>query len=468
MHPLSRPSRREILCRIGGGFGAVALSSVFAEAGLLASPPASGTVNPLAPKPPHFPARAKRLIFLFMNGGPSHVDTFDPKPLLTRYHGQQLPPAFRPQRGNTANRPAMASPFVFKRHGQSGIEVSHIFPEVAKCIDDICILRGLHTDNPNHEPGLLMMNSGNMQPIRPSLGSWLTYALGSENQNLPGFVVLCPGRPVVGPQLWSNSFLPGIYQGTHINNRTIDPRTIIRDVENRYLSAAAQRTQLDVLQEMNRIHLEDRGHDEQLEGRIASLEMAFRMQGEAQEAFNLDRETALTRRAYGDGPFAHACLLARRLTERGVRVVQIYYGDAQPWDDHENIKKHADHARQSDQPIAALLRDLKARGMLNDTLVLWGGEFGRTPTSEKTRGRDHHSTGFTMWMAGGGVKGGMVYGATDEFGVNAIENRMHVHDLHATLLHLMGLDHERLTYRYSGRDFRLTDVHGQVHQAIFA
>jgi Protein of unknown function (DUF1501) len=467
MNRIPRLSRREVLCRIGGGFGAVALSSVFAEAGLL-SPPAAPATNPLAPKLPHFTARAKRLIFLFMNGGPSHVDTFDPKPALERYRGEPLPASFRPQRANNANRPVMASPFSFQRYGQSGIEVSELFPEVGSCIDDVCVLRSVHTDNPNHEPGLLMMNSGNMQPIRPSLGSWLTYALGSENQNLPGFVVLCPGRPVVGPQLWSNSFLPGIYQGTHINNRTIDPRTIIRDVENRYLSPAAQRTQLDVLQEMNRIHLEDRGRDEQLEGRIASLEMAYRMQGEAQEAFDLGRESAAVRRSYGDGPFAHACLLARRLAERGVRVVQVYYGNDQPWDDHENIKNHYNHAQKSDRPIAALLRDLKSRGLLDETLVLWGGEFGRTPTSEKTRGRDHHSTGFSMWLAGGGVRGGMVYGATDEFGMHAIQNRMHVHDLHATLLHLMGLDHERLTYRYSGRDFRLTDVHGEVHRGIIA
>src|SRR5262249_8092435 len=242
-------TRREVLCRIGGGFGAVGLSSVFAQAGMLSPLTKNTAVNPLAPKAPHFPARAKRLIFLFMNGGPSHIDTFDPKPALARYHGQPLPEAFRPQRGNQANRPGMASPFVFKRHGQSGIDVSHLFPEVAKRIDDICVIRSMYTDNPNHEPGLLMMNSGNMPPIRPRLRSWLSYALGSENQNLPGFVVLCPGRPVVGPQLWSNSFLPGIYQGTHINNRTIDPRTIIRDVENRYLTPSAQRNQLNLLQE---------------------------------------------------------------------------------------------------------------------------------------------------------------------------------------------------------------------------
>jgi hypothetical protein len=456
-------SRREVLFRIGGGFGAIALSSVFAEADFRHT---GATTNPLAPKNPHFPARAKRLIFLFMNGGPSHVDTFDPKPTLDRYNGQPVPESLRGNRGS--NRNLMASPFSFRRYGQSGIEVSELYPEVGNCIDDICVLRSCWTDNPNHEPGLLMMNSGNMQPIRPSMGSWLTYALGSDNQNLPGFVVLCPGRPVVGPQLWSNSFLPGIYQGTHINNRTIDPRTIIRDVNNRYLSNAAQREQLDLLQEMNRMHLEERGQDEQLEGRIASLEMAFRMQGEAQEAFDLGRESTATRQLYGDGQFANACLLARRLTERGVRVVQIYYGDGQPWDDHADINNHRNHARQSDKPIAALLRDLKARGMLEDTLVIWGGEFGRTPTSEGQRGRDHHSTGFTMWLAGGGVKGGYVHGATDDFGMHATRNRMHVHHLHATILHLMGLDHERLTYRYSGRDFRLTDVAGVVHREILA
>jgi hypothetical protein len=462
---MNRLTRREVLCRIGGGIGTVGLSTVFADAGLLAS---AQTTNPLAPRAPHFPAKAKRLIFLFMNGGPSHVDTFDPKPTLAARAGEPVPASvFGPTaRGN--NRPLMPSPFRFRQHGQSGIEVSELFPEVGKCIDDICVLRSVYTDNPNHEPGLLMMNSGNMQPIRPSMGSWLTYALGSENQNLPGFIVLCPGRPVVGPQLWSNSFLPGVFQGTHINNQTIDPRTIIRDVNNRYLSPAAQRTQLDLLQEMNHLHLEQRGQDEQLEGRIASLEMAYRMQGEAQEAFDLSRETGSTRWRYGAGPFAHACLLARRLAERNVRIIQIYYGNNQPWDDHADINNHRNHARMSDKPIAALLADLKSRGMLDETLVLWGGEFGRTPTSEGRGGRDHHSTGFSMWLAGGGVRGGMVYGATDEFGIHAVENRMHVHDLHATILHLMGLDHERLTYRYSGRDFRLTDVHGVVHRGIFA
>jgi Protein of unknown function (DUF1501) len=457
-------SRREVLFKIGGGFGALGLASLFADAGVI-TPAAKNT---LAPKSPHFPPRARHVIFLFMNGGPSHVDTFDPKPALDKHQGEPLPESMLKLTGRKNNGKLLASPFKARRYGQSGIEATDLYPEVGGCIDDVCVLRSMYTDNPNHEPGLLMMNSGNMQPIRPSMGSWLTYALGSENQNLPGFVVLCPGKPVVGPQLWSNSFLPGIYQGTHINNREVNPRTIIRDVANRYLPPGEQRRQLDLLQQMNHLHLERRDEDEQLEARIASLELAFRMQGEAQEAFDLGRESAATRRLYGDGEFANACLLARRLVERGVRVVQIYYGNGQPWDDHKDITNHRDHARKSDRPIAALLRDLKACGLLGETLVIWGGEFGRTPTAQDAKGRDHHSLGFSMWLAGGGVKGGYVHGATDEFGFQAVENRMHVHDLHATVLHLMGLDHEKLTYRYSGRDFRLTDVHGRVAKEILA
>ncbi len=469
-------SRRELLRRIGGGFGALGVASVFADAGWLgrASAQAAATAlrgpdlaHPLAARPPHFAARAQRVIFLFMNGGPSHVDTFDPKPLLTRYQGQN-PPATMVKTGRKGAGGLMPSPFKIQRWGQSGIEITELYPEVGRSIDDICVIRSMHTDNPNHEPSLLMMNSGNMQPIRPSMGSWLTYALGTENQNLPGFVVLCPGKPVVGPQLWSNSFLPGVYQGTHINNKEVQPSRIIRHVRNEHLPAAAQRRQLDLLQQLNRDHLAERGRDEELEGRIASLEMAFRMQFEAQEAFDIGRESAATRGLYGEGPFADACLIARRLAERGVRVIQVYYGDGQPWDDHKDITNHRDHAAKSDRPIAGLLRDLKSRGLLDETLVVWGGEFGRTPTSEGAKGRDHHSLGFTMWLAGGGVKGGFVYGATDEFGFQAVENRMHVHDLHATILHLMGLDHEKLTYHYSGRDFRLTDVHGQVAHAILA
>jgi Protein of unknown function (DUF1501) len=459
-------SRRQVLCRIGGGFGALGLAQVLADAGLLAASAAASS-NPLSPRPPHFPARARRVIFLFMNGGPSHVDTFDPKPALARHAGQN-PPATMLPTGRKAKGGLMPSPFKSRPFGKSGISITELYPEVGGCIDDICILRSMCTDNPNHEPALLMMNSGNMQPIRPSMGSWLTYALGSDNQSLPGFVVLCPGLPVVGPQLWSNSFLPGIYQGTHINNSAIDPGRIIRDVRNPYLSAGAQRQQLDLLQDLNQQHRSRHPHDDQLDARIASLEMAYRMQSEAPEAFDLGRESLATRKLYGEGEFANACLIARRLAERGVRIIQVYYGNDQPWDDHQDIHRHRDHAQKSDRPIAALLKDLKSRGLLKDTLVIWGGEFGRTPTSEGAKGRDHHSLGFSMWLAGGGVKGGYVHGATDEFGFRAIDNRMHVHDLHATILYLMGLDHERLTYRYSGRDFRLTDVHGTVVRDILA
>ena len=468
-----------MLCCIGGGFGALALNSVLSSEALAAPPapaapvgtaaaPSAGRVSgyTLMPRAPHFPARAKRVIFLFMNGGPSHVDTFDPKPSLAKYAGQS-PDAVKVN-GKTNPGKLMASPFKTARYGKSGIEVSELYPEVGACMDDICVLRSLWTDNPNHEPALLMMNSGNMQPIRPSLGSWITYGLGTANQNLPGFVALCPGKPVVGPQLWSSSFLPGVYQGTHINNRETDPKKILRNVENRYLSQSDQREQLDLMQQMNRLHLEQHAHDPQLDARITNLELAFRMQFEAQDAFDIGKESAATRQMYGEGEFANACLMARRLAERGVRITQIYYGDGQPWDDHSDIENHRNHARKSDKPIAALLKDLKQRGMLDDTLVIWGGEFGRTPTSQGAKGRDHHSLGFSMWMAGGGVKGGLAYGATDEFGYNAVENRMHIHDLHATILHLMGLDHTRLTYRYSGRDFRLTDVKGEIAKGILA
>src|SRR5438270_628811 len=453
---------------MGGGFGAVGLASVLAQEGARAATTAAGEppANPLAPRRPHFAPRAKRVIFLFMNGGPSHVDTFDPKPMLATHSGEAPPGSIA--KGRKAGGKLMPSNFKFARYGHAGIDISELYPKVAERADDICVVRSMYTDVPNHEPALLMMNSGVIQPTRPSLGSWLTYGLGSENQDLPGFVVLCPGKPVVGPQLWSNSFLPGIYQGTHINNKAVDPKSIIAHVANQSLGKDAQRGQLDLLQRMNEQHLESRYGDPQLEGRIQSLEMAFRMQFEAREAFDLTRETPATRALYGEGKFADACLIARRLAERGVRITQIYYGDGQPWDDHTDIMNHRNHAKKSDKPIAALLKDLKSRGMLEDTLVIWGGEFGRTPTSQGAKGRDHHSTGFSMWLAGGGVKGGMVYGATDDIGMIATENRAHVHDLHATILHLMGLDHEKLTFRYSGRDFRLTDVHGKVVKEILA
>ncbi len=462
-------SRRDMLRRVGTGLGTLGLATVLADAGRLAAAPAASgpALNPLGPRPGHFPARAKRVIHLFMNGGPSQVDTFDPKPSLTKYDGQRPPHSDLKTERRTGG--LMKSPFRFSKHGESGLEISDVYPHLAECADDLCVIRSMHTNIPNHEPSLLMMNSGETQPTRPSMGSWLLYGLGTENQNLPGFVVLCPGKPVVGPQLWSNSFLPGIYQGTHINNSDLNPKRVIEHIDNVYQGRKSQREQMDLLKRLNERHLAQRGGtDNPLEARIASLEMAFRMQTEAQEVFDLGKESATTRALYGQGPFANACLTARRLVERGVRMVQVYTGAGQPWDDHDDIAKHADKARETDQPVAALLKDLKARGLLEDTLVLWGGEFGRTPVSEGSKGRDHNNHGFSVWLAGGGVKGGMAYGATDEFGFAAVENKVHVHDLHATILHLMGIDHERLTYHYSGRDFRLTDVHGNVVTDIIA
>jgi hypothetical protein len=471
MHSAWPLSRRQWLAQMGVGFGTLGLAGVLSEAGLLGGPAAqaataSGAANPLAPKLPHFAPRAKQVIFLFMNGGPSHVDTFDPKPALEKYAGQQ--PAELLKDYQRAVGKLFPSPFKFKKYGRNGVDVSELYPHIAGVIDDICVIRSMHTEIPNHEPGLLMMNSGHTQPTRPCLGSWLTYGLGTENQNLPGFVVLCPGKPTVGPQLWGNSFLPGIFQGCHINNSKLDPQSVIQDARNTYLPPKAQRRQLDLVQELNREHLERREQDGQLEARIESLEMAFRLQFAAQEVFDLSRETAATRADYGSGQFADACLVARRLVERGVRMVQLYYGGGQPWDDHGDIMNHAKHASQSDRPIAALIKDLKQRGLLEETLIVWSGEFGRTPWSQGAKGRDHHSRGFTAWLAGGGVKGGLAYGATDEFGNHAAENKVHVHDLHATILHLLGIDHERLTYRYSGRDFRLTDVHGHVVTDVLA
>lgn len=456
-------SRRHMLQRLGTGVGALGLAGL-----LQAETPVSGSAGgPLAPKLPMFAPRAKRIIHLFMNGGPSQVDTFDPKPALEKYNGQRPEAADLKTERKTGG--LLKSPFKFAKHGQSGLEISEIFPHLAECADDLCVIRSMHTNIPNHEPSLLMMTSGETQPTRPSMGSWLLYGLGTENQNLPGFVVLCPGKPVVGPALWGNRFLPGIYQGAHINNSRMDPGRVIQDISNGGVSLTAQREQLDLLKQMNELHLDRRGGaDNALESRILSMEMAFRMQTEAQEVFDLSKETKATRDAYGNGEFADGCLASRRLLERGVRMVQLFYGNGQPWDDHGNIADHRGKAQAVDQPIAALIRDLQERGLFEETLILWGGEFGRTPVSEGSMGRDHNNHGFSVWLAGGGVKGGMAYGATDEFGFAAAENRMHVHDLHATILHLMGIDHEQLTFRYSGRDFRLTDVHGRVNHEILS
>ena len=463
-------TRRDAIARLGGGLGMIGLATALAEPtgaaeAISAAPAASG--SPLLPRAPHFPARAKRVIHLFMNGGPSQVDTFDPKPALEKYAGQEPPKELVNTMRRTKGK-LMPTPFKFEKHGQAGIEVSEIFPHVAKQIDDICVLRSMHTNLPNHEPSLLMMNSGETQPTRPSMGSWLSFGLGTDNQNLPGFVVLCPGKPVVGPQLWSNSFLPGIFQGVHINNSNLDPKKVISNISNSQITSSDQRQQLDLMRRLNGLHRDQRANDPQLEARIQALEMAFRMQTEAQEAFDISRESEATRKLYGDGEFANACLTARRLAERGVRMTQIYYGNGQPWDDHGDILNHRNHAQKSDQAIAALIVDLKSRGLLEETLIVWGGEFGRTPTGEGSKGRDHNNLGFSMWLAGGGVKAGYVHGATDEIGFSAVDKKIHVHDLHATILHLLGMDHTKLTYRYSGRDFRLTDVSGTVVQDLLA
>ncbi len=462
-------TRRESLQRMGTGLGMLGLAGLLAEEESW-SRAAQATANPLTPKPAHFAPRAKHVIHLFMNGGPSQVDTFDPKPALEKYNGQRPPAAdLKTERKTTG---LLKSPFKFKKYGASGIEVSELFPHVGTCIDDICVIRSMHTDIPNHEPSLLMMNSGVTQPTRPAMGSWLLYGLGSENQNLPGFIVLCPGKPVVGPQLWSNSFLPGVFQGTHINHsKSVDPKNVIRHINNTYLSRTSQRQQLDLLKRMNELHLARRGgRDNRLEARIQSLEMAFRMQTEAQQVFDLNQETKQTREAYGGGQFANGCLAARRLVESGVRMVQVYYGNGQPWDDHGNIKMHADKAKNVDQPIAALIKDLKQRGLLDDTLVFWKTEFGRMPSTQGSKGRDHNPFVFTNWLCGGGIKGGTTHGPSDQWGYKPLdrENSTQVYDVHATILHLLGIDHERLTVRHNGIDRRLTDVHGHLINEIIA
>jgi hypothetical protein len=456
-------SRRAAIGRLGGTLGAVGLGSLLAET-CEAAPAATSSK---AATRLHFAPRAKRVIHLFMNGGPFQGDFFDPKPGLAKYAGQR--PKEVDLRTERATAGLLPSPFKYSPRGQSGVPVSELLPQLGECVDDLCILRSLHSDNPNHGPALYMMNNGTITPKRPCMGSWFLYGLGTENANLPGYVVLCPGRPVRFAELWNSAFLPAEFQGTYINHSNLDPQEMIPFLKNPSVPRGAQRKQLDLMQALNREHLRERDSDDALESRIKSLESAFRMQTEAAEAFELKNETATTRAAYGTGHFADACLLARRLAERGVRFTQIYYGNGQPWDTHN---KHHDQVRNLaktiDQPIAALLNDLKQRGMLDETLVVWGGEFGRTPVSENGDGRDHNHYGFTMFLAGGGVRGGMTYGETDDFGFRAVQNKVHVHDLHATLLHLLGFDHEKLTYRYSGRDFRLTDVHGRVLKEILA
>jgi hypothetical protein len=469
-------SRRQMLRRFANGFGMLGLASLLGEnfvGNVLADAVASA--NPLAVKPPPYPARAKRVIFLFMSGGPSHVDTFDPKPRLATDNGKPLP-FDKPKLERTKTGNLLQSPWTFKKHGQAGIEVSELFPHLATCVDDMCVVRSMVADNINHNGACLQMNTGEQAFSRPCLGSWLLYGLGSENQDLPGFVVISPAQPAQGAPLWSSSFLPASYQGTLVS----DLNNPIANLTNARFSTKQQRDQLDVLKELNQLHAQKREEDSRLSARIAAFELAFRMQARAPEAFDVTNESPETKKLYGldEGmteTFGKQCLMARRLVERGVRMVQVYHtqtakrSSCQLWDQHGSLKVELpNNCAAVDKPIAGLLKDLKALGLLEDTLVVWGGEFGRTPTAEGTDGREHHPFGFTMWLAGGGIKGGLAYGATDEFGWHAVENKVHVHDLHATILHLMGINHEQLTYRYSGRDFRLTDVAGRIVTDILA
>lgn len=457
-------SRRELLATGGCGFGLLALAD------MLAAEEPDRAVQPYAVRAPHHAPRAKRVIFLYMPGGPSHVDLFDPKPRLLAEQGKPLP-FEKPKLERTKTGNLLPSPWKFSRHGEAGIEVSELFPGVASRIDDLCIIRSMYADNINHTGAALQMCTGEQAFSRPSMGSWLTYGLGTENQNLPGFVVVSPAAVFQGAQLWASSFLPSAYQGTLV-------RDLNHPIANLGDSAAdldRQRTKLDALRRLNEIHKQNRVVESQLDARIASFELAFRMQREAPEAFDISRESAATQQLYGtDQPttelFGKQCLLARRLVERGVRFVQLFDAPQNnAWDHHSGLKESLPKRCQAvDRPITALLTDLKSRGLLDDTLVLWGGEFGRTPTAEGDNGREHHPFGFTMWMAGGGIRGGMVHGATDDYGWHSVQDKVHVHDLHATILHLMGFDHERLTYRYGGRDYRLTDVHGHVVREILA
>ncbi len=448
-----RYSRRQALARMASGFGALASNQ------LLAGPAT------------HHSPKAKRIVYLVLNGGMSHVDTFDPKPMLTKYNGQPVPGGAPKTERSTGN--LFASPFKFSKHGQSGIEVSELFPNVGAQIDKFSVIRSMWTEVPNHEPSLFMFNTGAIQPGRPSLGSWLMYGLGTMNQNLPGFVVLCPGMPVVGSPLWSSAFLPPVFQGTFLKNTETDPTKLIRNIQ-AATPRETQRRQLDLLAKLNREHAEQRDADPQLEASIESMEVAFRMQTEAPEAFDIRKEKPETLARYGDSDMGRSCLLARRLLERGVRMVQVYYGNSQPWDNHEDILAMKRLCKNTDPAVASLVQDLSERGMLEDTLVVLGTEFGRTPavengsTTKLHYGRDHNSYGYSIAIAGGGIKGGTIHGATDDFGYKAAVNPVHPHDVNATLLHLLGLDHTKLTYRYSGRDFRLTDVHGEVIRPILA
>lgn len=465
-------NRRQALQASSLGFGGLALSSLLQQTAVSEVSPAT---NGLSVRLPHFSPRAKRIVFLFMKGGPSHVDTFDPKPSLDRYDGKpppfELPDVTFAKQGNL-----LKSPWRFSQHGQSGLPVSDLFPQVAKHIDDLCIIRSLHGSNPAHGGALLKIHTGSDQFVRPSMGAWITYGLGTENENLPAFITICPTLAHGGVNNWGSAFLPSYCQGTPIGNASLASKNAkIKHVSNSRISSSDQQKQLELMKKLNQQHLQIVGPNPELENRLQSFELAFRMQTSMPELQDLSKETEATHRLYGvDDPvtenFGRQCLMARRFLEAGVRFVQVTHSDSDvQWDQHGNLYQgHTKNASEVDKPIAGFLTDLKQRGLLKDTLVLWGGEFGRTPTAEGNNGRDHNPHGFTMWMAGGGVKPGFAYGATDEFGYYAVENKMHVHDLHATILHILGMDHQRLTYRFAGRDFRLTDVAGVVAKGILA
>jgi Protein of unknown function (DUF1501) len=462
-------SRRDLLRVSSAGFGGLALAGLLGQEQMMA---AGNATDPLAVKAPHFPARAKRVIFLFMHGGPSQMDTFDYKPLLKRDHGKPLPFA-RPKVVSSETFNLLQSPWAFRQYGQSGAWVSDLFPEVAKCVDDLCIIKSMHGSNSRHGGALLELHTGSDTFIRPSMGSWITYGLGSENSSMPGFLTICPTQSHGGANNFGSAFLPAPYAGTALGSVGIPAREAkIPFITNHETPRSVQRLEIDYSQELNRRQLELTGPDRALEGRIESFELAFRMQTEAPDLQDLSKESEATKMLYGlDNPitedFGRQCLMARRFSEKGVRFVQVSH--TYKWDQHENLKRdHQQNAAEVDKPISGLLRDLKSRGLLEDTLVLWGGEFGRTPTAQGSDGRDHNPEAFTMWMAGGGVKAGLSYGATDDYSYYSVVDKVHFHDLHATILHLLGLDHKRLTYRYAGRDFRLTDVHGEVVKGILA
>jgi hypothetical protein len=467
-------TRRHLLQHAGTGFGALALQSLLAGDGMLAADAGSSATV----RPPHFAPRATSVIFLFMYGGPSHVDLFDEKPALAKWHGKPIPvwkdsDAFM---GGKTKNVAMASPYRFARHGESGISIAETYPMLARHADKLCVIRSMHAESNNHAPALFQMNSGAILAGRPCMGSWVTYGLGSECSDLPGFIVLLDyqGAPVNGALNWSNGFMPAAFQGVPFRSSGepiayLTPPTTV--------TAKRQRSRLDLLQEWNARYASEHPAESDLEARVAAYELAFRMQMSASECTDLNREPEHIRRLYGldnkvTAHFGKNCLLARRMVERGVRFVQLYSGGNEgpkAWDAHDDLKKNHDlHCAETDVPIAALLEDLAARGLLESTLVIWGGEFGRSPVAENGTGRDHHPKGFSMWMAGGGIKGGVTHGATDEFGYDAVEARVSVPDLHATVLHQLGLDHKRLTYRFSGRDFRLTDVSGDVLHELLA